>query len=105
MWYAKWEQELEGDYTCTLYVNVLVQEHRIKPKKGHTFNWSSLPGEISHNMQPHSYEAAEVIREDSIQWNRLIHNIEPSLVPPTPEETTTHHNRFTVLSEEASRIR
>jgi hypothetical protein len=38
-WFAIWEGEPEGDYTCTLYVSVYVQENKIKPQKGQNHGW------------------------------------------------------------------
>jgi len=73
-WFANWEGDPEGVYTCTLYVTVLAQENKIKPRKGHAHSWIRLPGDISNRVQLHSSNDIEAIEEDCLSWYKLTHN-------------------------------
>ena len=99
-WFANWEGELDGDFTCTLYVTVLVQENKIKPRKGHTYSWSRLPGDISKRVQLHNSPSIEAIQEDRADWYELTHNSELPTHNTTSVDAATHPNRFSVLREE-----
>lgn len=104
-WYANWERELDGGYTCTLYVSVLVQEPKFKPRRGQSHNWSKIPGEIGHHLQLHKSDMVETIMENQIQWHTLIHNAESSSNNPPTEVTATLQNRFAALSDEEALTR
>ena len=99
-WLANWEGETEGVYTCTLYVIVLLQETKIKPKKEHAHSWSRLPGKISNRVQLHTSNDIVAIEEDRSSWHKSTHNQELPKHHPVPEGATAHQNRYSVLCEE-----
>lgn len=41
-WYAQWTSHTEGKHTCTMYVNILVQEHKTKIRKGRNLEWREI---------------------------------------------------------------
>lgn len=102
-WFADWTGELDGDYVCNLYVCVLVQENKIKPRKGHTYGWNKIPQDIRERIQMHTSEAIEAVQEEQAHWIKMIHE-EASCNQSGSEATKTHQNRFAVLSEETTPI-
>lgn len=100
-WFAEWTGELDGEYTCTFYVCVPVQEYKIKPRKGHSYGWHKLPQEIRERILLHNTEAIEAVKEESTSWHKMVKG-EASCSKPGSETATTHQNRFAVLSEETT---
>ena len=98
-WFAEWTGELDGDYICTLYVSVPVQENKIKPRKGHSYGWHKVPQDIRECISLHTTETIEAVQEERASWHKMI-QAEASHSKPGSEATTTHQNRFAVLSEE-----
>lgn len=100
-WFAEWTSELDGDHTCTIYVCVKVQESRLKPRKGHTYGWQNVPQNVKERIYLHNTEAVEAVQEEQLNWHEMIHTVSSSS-KTGPETTTTHQNRFAVLSEETT---
>ena len=98
-WFAEWTSELEGDHACTLYVCVQVQESKLKPRKGHTHGWHTIPQDIKEQIHLHNTKAIAAIQEERTSWLRMV-QMEASSSKPGSEATTTHQNRFAVLSDE-----
>lgn len=98
-WFACWEGEPEGDFTCTLSVSVAVQENKIKPRKGQAYGWHKLLEEIKDQIQLHSVDTIEAITLYSTHWHRLLF-AEATTSTAVSEATSTHPNRFAVLSKE-----
>jgi hypothetical protein len=82
-------------------VAVPVEESKIKPRRGNTYNWTKVPTEIRNRIQLHTTDGIEEILEDRTLWYKMIHP-ETSIHNPTTEAVTTHNNRFAILSEEVT---
>jgi hypothetical protein len=101
-WFSSWEEHQEGEYCCTLYACIKMQEHKIKPRKGQNFGWSTLPEEIRNQLQMHTSEAIESTNADKNQWHTLITKQEFTSIHPAPKAAITRSNRFAVLGEAAT---
>ena len=97
-WYATWDEETVDEYVCTLYVTILAQEAKLKPRKGHTVSWKRAPAELWSRLQEHS---TETIADGSITrtlWQTMVPNNQES--KESQLSVSTSPNRFAVLSED-----
>lgn len=98
-WFARWTADLEGDHTCTLYVNIKAQEHKLKPRKKVNVGWRNLPDEIRTRVQQHVEDGIESLTgEENLLWHKTAGKTQSS--PTTTRVAATlHPNRFPILSE------
>lgn len=96
-WFATWSEEASDEYVCTLYVNILVQEAKIKPRKGHTVSWRRAPHDLWTRLQAHTTETIADGTSERTQWQQMAY-AKPALKEEQPPATSP--NRFAVLSDE-----
>ena len=101
-WFANWGGDTEGDQVCTLYVSVLTQENKFKPRKGHAYSWIRVPEIIREQIQSHPSDDIEAITEDRTHWHNLTFTSEATSNRPSPTVGSAHHNRFAALGEDES---
>lgn len=101
-WFVGWVGDPEGDQVCTFYVSIKVQEHKIKPRKGENYGWSKILDELRQRIQLHTTNTIETLEGDLLLWRNMINKTKPLSTTTTQATTTTHPNRFSVLSEKNS---
>ena len=102
-WYSQWTPLETGEQICTLYVNIDVQESKIKIRKGKKLGWKELPAfsQVIWHL-PHTEEILPTA-EHGTEWKEMAGYAEAS--PTSPQvPATMSHNPFSVLSEEPTQI-
>lgn len=95
-----WEGELDKDHTRTLYVSMLIQESKVKPRKGKDFGWRKVPQSLQHQVTTHTIDLIVDIEDDRAAWQQMagVRNKDPNTNLRTTE--SAKQSRFVALSEE-----
>ena len=97
-WFATWDEETVDEFVCTLYVHILTQEAKLKPRKGHTVSWRRAPPELWSRLHDHTIESIADGTSDRTLWQQMVSNSQDS--KESRSSVSTSPNRFAVLSEE-----
>ena len=86
-WFAYWEEEIEGDHTCTLHVTIQVQENKLKPRKGQDLTWRKIHPVLWESIRTHTEESIADGTDHKSHWTQLW-NCSNSVAPESPAEST-----------------
>lgn len=99
-WHAHWTTSPNGDYTCTLYVTIVVPEHKVKIRKGRTMSWKKIPLTCKELLTSQPAEEVQDITHSWQQWQELIGLAVAPYITSHLNSPAATLNPFPVLSEE-----
>lgn len=99
-WFAKWEEQKEGEFTCTLYVSIKVQEAQLKPRRGQNLGWRQVSLPIWERISTHLSDSIADCTEEAQQWQQMVakHTHPGSKI--AQQSGSKPPNRFSALLEE-----
>lgn len=101
-WFATWEEDTEGEHTCTLHVSIKVQEAKLKPRRGQNLGWRKVPIHVLEKINAHITDTIVDGAEDAQHWQQMTRReaSEGTTKSQTHPPGVTSHNRFSALLEE-----
>ena len=94
-WHAQWKNT-EGESICTLYVNLVVPEHKIKIRKGRELVWRKIP---DNAPQPTTSPPEEIQDGQELEslWRTMVEAQDPAT---TATANPTTPNPYAALNRE-----
>lgn len=79
---------------------MLIQESKVKPRKGKDFGWRKVPQSLQHQVTTHTIDLIVDIEDDRAAWQQMagVRNKDPNTNLRTTE--SAKQSRFVALSEE-----
>ena len=90
-WFSQWAQTADGEFTCTMYVSIVVPENKIKVRKGKDIGWTKIPQATQAILATTAAEEIQEVEDTEACWQETAGH---------EEESQADYNPFSVLREE-----